>query len=319
LGLKRVFAAAVVSAAAAVGLAGTAEAVPIGQCTPHSGTIVAVDFAHWGGPIVRGCGLRQRSDYDLLHAAGFTTAGDQHDGPAFICRVGNSAFHHGTQYPTPAQDACVLTPSASAYWSYWLAPAGKNHWSYSQQGAMSAVPKPGEVEFWTFGATNIAGTRGSAVPTFSPATVRAHNPRPPASTTTTHTTSRAPTTTIHASTPHTTTAPATRTTASARQATTAAPTTTTASAPGAPHRHVTRASAAHPAAATHHRRPGPGSTSSASTTTTLTTSAPRLVNARATKQPTSSSSAAPVVIGLGLALLLCAGAGWTIWQRRRYE
>jgi hypothetical protein len=44
-----------------------------------------------------------------------------------------------------------------------------------------------------------------------------------------------------------------------------------------------------------------------------------LVNARATKEPTSSSSAAPLVIGIGLALLLCAGAGWTIWQRRRYE
>ena len=81
--LKRVFAAAVVTTAAAVGLAGAALgavpgalAGPVGRCTPHSGTIVAVDFAHWGGPVVRGCGVRQRSDYDLLHAAGFTTAPD---------------------------------------------------------------------------------------------------------------------------------------------------------------------------------------------------------------------------------------------------
>jgi hypothetical protein len=311
LGLKRVFAAAVVTAAAAVGLAGAAGAVPIGRCTPHLGTIVAVDFAHWGGPIVRGCGLRQRTDYDLLHAAGFTTAGDQHDGPAFMCRLGNAAFHHGRQYPAPAQDDCVLTPSAAAYWSYWLAPAGQNHWSYSQLGAMSAVPKPGEVELWTFGATNIAGTRGSGVPAFSPATLRAHNPPPAPSTTATHTTSAFPTTTTPASTPHTTTA-------SATQTTTAAPATTTASAPRRHHRDVARARAA-PAAATHHRRPGPGSPSSTSTTTTSTTSARRLVDAQATKPPTSSSSAAPVVIGLGLALLLCAGAGWTIWQRRRYE
>jgi hypothetical protein len=317
-----VFAAAVVTAAAAVGLAGPAAgaapgafAASIGRCTPHSGTIVAVDFAHWGGPIVRGCGLRQRSDYDLLHAAGFTTAADQHDGPAFICRLGNAAFHHGRQYPTPAQDDCVLTAPAAAYWSYWIAPAGQNHWTYSQLGAMSEVPKPGAVELWTFGATNIAGTRGSGVPAFTPATLRAHNPPPPRPTATTHTTNQAPTTTTRASTPHTpTTASVTHTTASATQATTAAPATTTASAPGAHHRHVARARAAHPAAAAHHRHRGHGSTSS-----TTTTSAPRLVNARATKQPTSSSSAAPVVIGLGLALLLCAGAGWTIWQRRRYE
>jgi hypothetical protein len=313
--------AGAVAASAAPG----ASAAPIGRCTPHSGTIVAVDFAHWGGPIVRGCGLRQRSGYDLLHAAGFTTASDQHDGPAFMCRVGNAAFHHGTQYPTPAQAACVLTSSAAAYWSYWLAPAGQNHWSYSQLGAMSEVPKPGEVELWTFGATNIAGTQGSGVPDFSPATLRAHNAPRSRPTTTTQTTSAAPTTTTHASSAHTPTpASATHTPASATQTTTTPPATTTASAPPGHPRHVARARPAHPAAATRHRHPGQGSassisTSSTATASTSTTSGPRLVNAQATKQPTSSSSAAPVAIGLGLALLLCAGAGWTIWQRRRYE
>src|SRR6201996_4051912 len=91
------------SGAAILTCAALAGAAPLAQCTADRGTIVAVDFAHWGGPIVRGCGLRQRSDYDLLHAAGFATAGDQHDGAAFICRLGNAAFHHGTQYPIAAQ------------------------------------------------------------------------------------------------------------------------------------------------------------------------------------------------------------------------
>jgi hypothetical protein len=183
LSLERVFVAAIAAAATAT-LAAAAVATPnasaasIGQCTTHSGTIVAVDFQHWGGPIVRGCGVGQRSDYNLLHTAGFTTAGDQHDGPAFICRLGNSAFHGGRQYPTPAHDDCVLTAPGSAYWSYWLAPAGQNTWSYSQLGAMSEVPKPGEVELWTFGATNVAGTRGSGVPSSSPDALRAHNARP---------------------------------------------------------------------------------------------------------------------------------------------
>ena len=153
--LKPVMAGILAASAASVGAAGSApeaSAAPISQCAPHLGTIVAVDFEHWGGPIVRGCGVGQRSGYDLLHAAGFTTAGDQHDGPAFICRLGNAAFHAGTQYPTPGQEDCVLTPPAAAHWSYWLAPAGQNHWTYSQLGAMSEVPKPGEVELWIFGA-----------------------------------------------------------------------------------------------------------------------------------------------------------------------
>jgi hypothetical protein len=155
-----------------------ARGVPIGSCTAHEGTIVAVDFAHWGGPVVRGCALRRRSGYQLLHAAGFTTAGDEHDGPAFICRLGDAAFHAGAQYPTAGEEDCVLTPPASAYWSDWLAPAGRNRWDYSQLGAMSEVPKPGEVELWTFGATDIAGTHGSGTPSFTPDQLRStdHGP-----------------------------------------------------------------------------------------------------------------------------------------------
>ncbi len=155
-----------------------AHADPIGNCTATSGTIVAVDFSHWGGPIVRGCGVDSPSGYALLHAAGFSTSGDAHDGPAFACRIGNAAFQHGTQYPTLDQETCARTPSAAAYWSYWLAPAGQNRWTYSARGALSDVPKPGAVELWTFGGTDIGGTTGSGVPSFSPDRVRAQNATP---------------------------------------------------------------------------------------------------------------------------------------------
>jgi hypothetical protein len=328
--LKPAWAAILATSAVSVAAAGAApgaSAAPISQCTPHSGTIVAVDFEHWGGPIVRGCGVRQRSGYDLLHAAGFTTAGDQHDGPAFICRLGNAAFHAGTQYPTPGQEDCVLTPPAAAYWSYWIAPAGQNHWTYSQLGAMGEVPKPGEVQVWIFGGTNIAGTHGSGVPKFSPAALRAHDP-PPATQPTTQPTSAhraddGASTTTHPSaspthTKHIATSPP------------AAPATATAttSTPHGPHHPAAHARASHPAASQHQSHPGhsPSAPQTATTqsradgsSSSATTPEPQLVNARATKEPTSSSSAAPLVIGIGLALLLCAGAGWTIWQRRRYE
>lgn len=300
-----------------------ASAAPIGRCTTHSGTIVAVDFQHWGGPIVRGCGVGRHSGYDLLHAAGFTTAGDQHDGPAFICRLGNGAYHAGTQYPAPAQEDCVLTPPASAYWSYWLAPAGQDHWTYSQRGAMSEVPKPGEVELWIFGATNIAGTRGSGVPPFSPDTLRAHNasphqPQP----------SQAHQPAAKSSATRQTTTSPPPTTASTTQTTPPAPTPATTPAtrhhrdarPRAPHARARR----HPTRSRH--RVGVAASTVASSVTTTSSSAsppsrtaPPLVAARATGERTPSSSAAPLVIGISLVLLLSAGAAWTIWQRRRYE
>ena len=146
----------------------------VGACTRSSGALVAVSFGAWGGPIVRGCDTSLTTGIDLLDTAGFTTTGTTRDGPQFICRIGHPYWQSGTQYPTPATDACVVTPPANAYWSYWIAPKGRTTWSYSPLGAYSDQPKPGEVEAWTFGATDIGGTTGQ--PTFTPAQVRAGLP-----------------------------------------------------------------------------------------------------------------------------------------------
>jgi hypothetical protein len=155
-----------------------ATAQPVGDCTTTSGVIVAVDFAHWGGPVLRSCGSTPTTGYDLLNQGGWQTAGTQHDGPGFICRIGYAGYQGGTQYPTPSQESCVLTPPASAYWAFWYANPGQNGWNYSQLGATSMDPEPGSVELWTFGGTNLGGTAGSAVPTIAPAELRASNTRP---------------------------------------------------------------------------------------------------------------------------------------------
>ncbi|MFB7470606.1 hypothetical protein [Kitasatospora sp. NPDC056184] len=187
--LGRLLGAAGVTLALASGGLGTAATqataapLPIEQCTTSSGVVLAVDLGKWGGPLLRSCGTTPTTGYALLNQGGWKTTGTGHDGPAFICRIGYSGFQGGKQFPAPDQEKCVLTPPATAYWSYWHADPGQNEWSYSQLGAMSYQPKPGSVDLWIFGGTNIEGTEGR--PTISPDTVRAHNTVPGAGTATT--------------------------------------------------------------------------------------------------------------------------------------
>jgi hypothetical protein len=157
-----------------------AAARPVGDCTTTSGVIVAVDFGHWGGPVLRSCGTTPTTGYALLNQGGWQTAGTEHDGPGFICRIGYAGYRGGTQYPTPSEESCVLTPPASAYWAFWYANPGQAGWTYSQLGATAIHPDPGSVELWTFGGTDLGGTTGSAVPAIAPADLRAENTRPAA-------------------------------------------------------------------------------------------------------------------------------------------
>lgn len=286
-----------------------AGAAPLSACTSDRGTVVAVDFAHWGGPIARGCGIDQPSGYALLHAAGFTTAGDAHDGAAFICRIGNQAFDDGTMHPTAGEDPCIGTPSTSAYWSYWLAPAGQNRWTYSPVGPAGDLPKPGEVELWMFGATDVGGTRGSGVPRFPPSTLRAAKRAPTTRTSQTPSTRPTPSTspTPRAAPSSSTTAPTTAT----RAAPAPVRQVRTAHRPVAKHRSTTARRQPRRQARQRPRAPGPRPQASAD-------SAP-IVSAQPTSERTSSGSVGPLVVGLCLALALASGAAWAVRRRRRYE
>jgi prenyltransferase beta subunit len=148
-----------------------AAADPIGDCTATEGAVVAVDFGPFGGKTERGCDTTPTTGYELLHQAGFSTTGTEHDGPAFICRIGFGSFNSGAQYPTPDKEPCVLTPQATAYWSYWTASPGQDDWTYSKYGAMDRRLKDGDVDAWVFGGTDVGGSTGK--PTFSPDDVRA--------------------------------------------------------------------------------------------------------------------------------------------------
>jgi hypothetical protein len=278
----------------------TAGADPIASCTTTSGVIVAVDFAPWGGNIERGCDATLTTGYAALQAAGFTTAGDAHDGPEFICRIDDD--------PPPSQDPCINTPPATAYWSYWHADAGQDTWTYSTLGAASYQPLPGSVDAWTFGSTDLGGADGQ--PSFPPSAVRATNaavppttsppaappgspatsPAPPASTSTSASGSKRGRKVRSAAAarsrlPHTapsTSAPAPTTTSP--PTTTAPPTTTTSSPPSA----------------------GPSS------------SDPRVVDATpASVDHPSSGSPVALIVGGGIVVALAAVAAVLARRRRR--
>jgi hypothetical protein len=150
-----------------------AAARPLSRCSATTGVIVAVDFGHWGGPVLRSCGTTPTTGYDQLNQGGWQTTGTEHDGPGFVCRISYSGFRHDIQYPTLSQQACVQTPPANAYWALWQAGPGQNSWTYSQYGAMNYHPRPGSVSLWVFGGTNLGGTAGSALPPVSPDRLRA--------------------------------------------------------------------------------------------------------------------------------------------------
>jgi hypothetical protein len=275
----------------------------VGQCTTTRGTIVAVDFGHWGGPIVRGCGVGAANGLQLLGDGGFTTAGTRRDGAAFVCRLGSGSFAGGTQYPTPSQDACNVTPPASADWSYWLAAPGATSWHYSDSGAANDHPVGGEVELWTFGGTNSSGTSGSAVPANSLIDqLRAHNASPTGGT---------PATT---KTPvRTTAAPAGGAPSATRRGSTS---------PGAAAIRTGSASGSPTAS-------GPSTSASSSPTTSSTTtpfaegapsSSPAIVAARPTAAGHhSSGSVLPVVITAVILAALGGFGGLSALRRRRTD
>jgi hypothetical protein len=144
--LRRTVTAVLSILAFATGLAVVdAPAAHAAACSGSTGVTVVVDFASLGGGVVVACAPGDpTSGLTALTGGGFTVAGTQRWGLAFVCRING--------LPTAAQQACVNTPPASAYWSYWHASTHGAAWTYSSLGASSYNPAPGTVEGWAFGA-----------------------------------------------------------------------------------------------------------------------------------------------------------------------
>lgn len=135
-----------------------------GFCPDDEGVTVVVDFQALGGTTIVRCAPGPVgpgfTGLDALHDAGFEIEGVRRWGEAFICRIearpgpGESIAIDGNDGYV---EACIDTPPAAAYWSYWHAPNGGT-WQYSQWGVKNRDAVPGGFEGWSFSLNATAAT-----------------------------------------------------------------------------------------------------------------------------------------------------------------
>lgn len=152
-GVRAVRAAAAILVVAAAGIAVPRPAQAAGTdgyCPDATGVTVVVDFHELGGGVVVRCAPGvQGSGLTALKSAGFTVAGTNRWGEAFICRINGK--------PGVGTEPCVDTPPATAYWSYWHAPNGGG-WTYSDKGVKNRTPPAGSFDGWSFSKNHTEGT-----------------------------------------------------------------------------------------------------------------------------------------------------------------
>ncbi len=132
--LVRLAAATILVAAA--GLTGSTPAYAA-ACSTATGVTVVVDFHELGGGLHQVCdaggggekasALFPDNDFPLNYVQ---------RQPGFVCRVSGE----------PADDPCVNTPPANAYWGLWWSDGTSSGWSYSSVGVGSlTIPDGGSV------------------------------------------------------------------------------------------------------------------------------------------------------------------------------
>ena len=144
--LRRILGPVVVTAlVAATGVLGApaspAVAVPrtaaAAACSSADGVTAVVDFNELGGGVTAACDPAGagKAAAQLFPDVGYELTYAQ-EGSGFVCRVSGK----------PADDPCVRTPPATAYWSLWWSDGKSEEWVYSTDGVASlTVPDGGYV------------------------------------------------------------------------------------------------------------------------------------------------------------------------------
>ncbi len=162
--LRTAAAVALLLGAAAV-IGPPAEATP---CPGASGVTVVVEFNGLGAGSAQACvsdGAGHTADR-LLKEAGYGLDYVQRF-PAFVCRIDG----------LPADDPCVNTPPADAYWGLWWSDGTTGKWVYSSLAAGSlSIPAGGYVAMVWDGSTG--DVRPSATPAVHPTPTPTPAPTP---------------------------------------------------------------------------------------------------------------------------------------------
>jgi len=149
-----------------------------------TGVTVVIDFQELDGnggtaaPTITRCSPNAapgtaRTGIKALQDAGIPVAGTAQWGLGFVCRLNNrpaaTEAIPRTSNPT-YREACVMTPPAEAYWSYWHADGSGSTWTYSSYGALNRNVVPGGFEGWSFSLNRTATTNPPpGVPPTNPA------------------------------------------------------------------------------------------------------------------------------------------------------
>lgn len=192
--LRRAAAVALLMGAAAVVGPSPAEA---SSCPGTAGVTVVVEFRELGRGSAQSCvadGGGRTADR-LLKDAGYALDYVQRF-PGFVCRLDGE----------PADDPCVNTPPADAYWGLWWSDGTSGKWTYSSLGAASlTLPSGGYVAMVWDGSTGTVSPASTPAvhptptptkrPTVPPPPTRTPTTTPSATTTATPTTATASPTT----------------------------------------------------------------------------------------------------------------------------
>ena len=150
-----------------------------GFCPTDEGVTVVIDFQALGGTTIVRCAPgpvgRGFTGHSALVDAGIQLDGTRRWGESFVCRLEGRpganeklAIRGNANY----KEACIDTPPASGYWSYWHATNG-GRWQYSQWGVKNRQAIRGGFEGWSFSLN--ATSNSNPAPRITP---RRPNSRP---------------------------------------------------------------------------------------------------------------------------------------------
>jgi hypothetical protein len=169
--LRPAVAVLVTAAAGGLGALATPGPAAAAACPGTGGVTVVVEYGALGGGTEVSCAPEGgRTAERLLEDTGHALTYVQRF-PGFVCRING----------LPADDPCVNTPPADAYWGLWWSDGESGKWSYSSLGAASlTIPAGGYVAMvWDGSAGDVRPQTGApAHPTPTPTPTPTKKPSP---------------------------------------------------------------------------------------------------------------------------------------------